>query len=70
MPLSVNALIAAIARVVAPRPIVVDYRPARAGETVRTWCDITRARQGLGFDPRTPLDDGLAATWQWFVESR
>jgi len=69
VPTSVTALIAALAAVVAPHPITVTHAPARAGETMRTWCDIARARRQLGYDPRTRLEDGLAATWQWFNDS-
>ena len=67
VPVSVNALIAAICRVVAPRPVLVNHRPARGGEIVTTWCDISRARAELGFAPVTQLDDGLASAWQWFL---
>ena len=70
VPLSVDALIAAMREVVAPRQVHVEYRPARAGEIVRTWCAIDHARKHLGFDPATPLAQGLAATWQWFVDSQ
>jgi UDP-glucose 4-epimerase len=69
-PLSINALIAAIGEVVAPQPVRVDYRPARGGEILRTWCDIARARVQLGFAPDTPLRDGLAETWRWFCDER
>jgi UDP-glucose 4-epimerase len=67
VPVSVNTLIAAIRRVVSPAPVLVDYRPARGGEIVKTWCDISRARAHLGFDPATTLEDGLASAWLWFV---
>lgn len=70
VPLSVNALIAALRQVVAPRELRVEYRPARGGEILRTWCDVSRARARLGFAPDTPLSEGLAATWQWFCEAR
>ena len=67
VPVSVNALIEAISHVVAPRPVVVDYRPARGGEIVRTWCDISRAREHLDYSAPTPLEYGLSQAWQWFV---
>ena len=68
VPLSVNQLIAAMRPLVAPREIVVEYRPARTGEIVRTWCDIALARRTLGFEPATALETGLAATWRWFLD--
>jgi UDP-glucose 4-epimerase len=67
-PMSINGLIAAISTVVAPRRVEVVHEPARAGEVMHTWCDISRARAGLGYDPSTPLAEGLAETWAWFTE--
>ncbi|HEY2179484.1 MAG TPA: NAD-dependent epimerase/dehydratase family protein [Caulobacteraceae bacterium] len=69
-PLTINALIVAMKRVVAPVKIEVEYRPHRAGEVRDTWCQIDRARTDLGFDPSTPLEDGLAETWAWFLAQR
>lgn len=66
-PMSINGLIAAICEAVAPRRFEVVHEPARAGEVLHTWCDISRARAGLGYDPSTPLAEGLAATWAWFL---
>ena len=34
----------------------------------RRFLDITLARQTLGYDPTTTLEQGLRQTWQWFVE--
>jgi UDP-glucuronate 4-epimerase len=31
-----------------------------------TYCDNTKARKLLGFDPRVSLRDGLRKTWEWF----
>ncbi|MFT4095674.1 MAG: GDP-mannose 4,6-dehydratase [Rhodoblastus sp.] len=64
--LTLNDLIAEMREVVAPRTFEVDYRPFRAGEVHTTFCDITKAREVLGFDPRTSLRDGLRQTWEWF----
>lgn len=69
-PLSVNALIDAIKAVAAPLPISVDYQPAREGEIIRTWCDVSLARSRLGFAPDTPLATGLATTWNWFCANQ
>jgi UDP-glucose 4-epimerase len=38
VPVSVNALIAAMRAVAAPHAVVVDYHPSRGGEIERTWC--------------------------------
>jgi UDP-glucose 4-epimerase len=66
-PVTINELIDAIKDVVAPRKVEVDYRPYRAGEVLRTWCQIDKARVELGFNPATSLPSGLERTWAWFV---
>jgi UDP-glucose 4-epimerase len=34
-----------------------------------SWCQIDKARASFGFDPSTPLEEGLALTWSWFQDS-
>jgi len=68
-PTTLNQLIDAMKQVVGPSvPFEVRYEPRRAGEVHTTWCDISRARRMLGYEPSTPLADGLAQTWKWFLE--
>lgn len=43
----------------------VRYAPARPGEVFRIALDATRARAGLGWEPKMPLDAGLRATVAW-----
>lgn len=42
--------------------------PAPPSEPSITYCNNQRARQLLGFDPKTPVQDGLARTWAWLQE--
>jgi UDP-glucose 4-epimerase len=66
---SLTALIDHIAAVVGPANCPrVRHEPFRAGEIRHTWADVTKAREGLGWTPRTALPDGLARTWAWFRE--
>lgn len=64
--LALNDLIAEMREVVKPRGFEVEYLPFRAGEVHTTYCDVTKARETLGFEPRTSLRDGLRETWEWF----
>jgi len=32
--------------------------------------DITKARETIGYEPKTTLKDGLQATWDWFMANR
>jgi UDP-glucose 4-epimerase len=47
-------------------PAGIQHRPAIAGEQRRSVLDPAKARVALGWSARTPLDQGLAATWNWF----
>jgi UDP-glucose 4-epimerase len=41
------------------------FEPARLGELQRSALDAGRARSELGFTARTPLREGIAATYAW-----
>jgi UDP-glucose 4-epimerase len=57
------AALAAITGVASP----VCHGPPRPGEQRRSVLAIERARSELGWLPRTPLREGLAATAAWFA---
>jgi UDP-glucose 4-epimerase len=44
-----------------------EFAPARAGELQRSVLDVSLAKRELGWEPKHPLDDGLAETWSWFA---
>ena len=45
----------------------IRHEPARAGEIIRNYASVDKARRMLGYDPKTRLEDGLRTTWQWFL---
>jgi UDP-glucuronate 4-epimerase len=45
---------------------IQNYVPAPLTEPRITYCDNTRARQLLGFNPKIALPEGLARTWEWY----
>ena len=64
---SLNTLIDLMRDIVGTsRPIAVRHEPERAGEIKFTYCDISKARRELGYDPETRLGEGLTRTWAWF----
>jgi UDP-glucose 4-epimerase len=67
-PVSISNLIETMRVAIAPTPLRVIHKPARAGEVAATWCDISKARSVLSFAPDTPLADGLKRTWRWFAD--
>jgi UDP-glucuronate 4-epimerase len=44
--------------------------PPQPGDVERTWADVSRARDELGWEPRVDIDAGLALFLQWFREER
>jgi UDP-glucuronate 4-epimerase len=49
---------------------VIDRQPLQPGDVPQTWADIRKAARLLGFRPRTPLRQGLAAFVQWLAANR
>jgi nucleoside-diphosphate-sugar epimerase len=52
-----------------PDLLAVGARPTSPDEPMRLAADIGRLRQEVGFVPRYPLDEGLAATLQWWRDA-
>ena len=50
---------------IAGRPLDVRYGERESGDVQDTGADTERARAELGFDPRTSLEEGLAAELDW-----
>jgi UDP-glucuronate 4-epimerase len=42
-------------------------QPAPPSDPPITYCDNSRARRLLGFDPKVNVAEGLARTWTWYV---
>jgi UDP-glucose 4-epimerase len=59
-----------IVRQVTGLPVRVEFGPKVAGDAPHTASDITRAREELGYAPRVPLEQGLAAQWKWHQTRR
>jgi len=51
-------------------PVEILYEDERAGEIKRSFSDISRARDLLGYQPIFDLDKGLLKTWEWFLARR
>ena len=50
---------------IAGRALAVRHVDAARGDVARTKADVSSIRDGLGWEPRTPLADGLTAMWSW-----
>jgi len=47
------------------RRLDVERTEAVAGDQRRTKADTARIRDDLGWEPRTSLEEGLRAQWEW-----
>jgi nucleoside-diphosphate-sugar epimerase len=48
----------------------ITYKPSLRGEVTHYVADISKAREKLGWDPKTPLDAGIPRAVEWFNEWR
>ena len=66
---TVLALAEAVGRV-AERSVQIEYVPARPGDVLHSFADITVARDALGYNPTVGLEEGLERTLDWMLMQR
>jgi UDP-glucuronate 4-epimerase len=44
----------------------IDRQPLQPGDVPQTYADITKARRLLGYNPQTPIEDGIKKFVEWF----
>jgi UDP-glucuronate 4-epimerase len=45
---------------------VIERQPMQPGDVPQTFADISKARRLLGYDPQTPIEDGIRLFVEWF----
>ena len=50
---------------IAGRTLHLERTAVAAGDVRRTKADVSRIARELGWAPRTSLEDGLRAQWEW-----
>jgi UDP-glucuronate 4-epimerase len=48
------------------REAVIDRQPTQPGDVPQTFADVSKARRLLGYDPRTPIEEGIRRFVEWF----
>src|SRR5690348_6944741 len=66
-PTTVNELAETIGSLLG-RSVERDEQPERTGDVRDSWADIARARELLGWEPRTGLEEGLRLTAEYFLQ--
>ena len=49
---------------------IIDRQPMQPGDVPITYADISKAKQLLGYDPKTKIEDGIPKFVEWFIASR
>ena len=62
---SLGELVDAIGRAVGKEPII-DRQPNQPGDVSTTCAEISHAQKRLGYEPKTPLEEGLKNFVEWF----
>ena len=47
---------------------IIDWQSEQPGDVPRTYADITKAKELLGYNPSTELGEGLELFYNWFKE--
>ena len=47
-------------------PAIRNYLPIQPGDVPRTYADVTRARELLGWAPTTPIEQGVPRFVEWY----
>jgi UDP-glucuronate 4-epimerase len=58
----------AIVEEILGKKAVIDRKPRRPGDQLRTHADITKARRVLGYNPVATAEEGLRAEVNWYRE--
>jgi UDP-glucose 4-epimerase len=64
--LSVRDMLQEICRLMG-KPYGPQFGPARAGDVLHSWADISAAQRELGYSPVVDLPEGLRKTVEWYV---
>lgn len=67
--ISLNELITSIEKTVGKKAIIQKL-PEQAGDVPKTFSDITKAKELLGYNPITQLHTGLEKFYQWFLSNQ
>ena len=67
-PITVNDLVAEIEKTLGKKAIK-EYAPPQPGDVERTYADVTKAINELGYNPQTKIEDGLAKFVTWLRET-
>src|SRR6476620_7582369 len=66
---SLKELITSIEKVIGKKAII-EQLPEQPGDVPKTFADISKAKELLGYEPATKLNEGLEKFYKWFSENK
>jgi len=67
-PMELRELISTVEGVVG-REAVIDQQPMQPGDVDRTWADLSRSKEELGYRAGTSIRDGITLQWSWMQKN-
>ena len=67
--ISLKELIGALEELIGKKALIEQY-PDQPGDVPKTFADILKAKQLLGYNPQTQLKDGLEKFYDWFIQNK
>ena len=67
-PIELNDLVRALETALG-KQVRIERLPPQPGDVECTYADVSRARRELGYEPRTPLEEGLRRFVAWYREN-
>jgi nucleoside-diphosphate-sugar epimerase len=67
---TLNQLLDILKKITGQMDVEPEYREPRLGDVRHSLADITRAREMLGYEPQTSIEEGLRLTIEWWKQSR
>ena len=68
-PVSLNTVISKLEELIGKKA-KIEHKPFHIADIKETWADIKKAKQLLGWEPKTTLDQGLENSVKWYMDNR
>ena len=68
-PVSLNTVISKLEELIGKKA-KIEHKAFHIADIKETWADITKAKQLLGWEPKTTLDQGLENSVKWYMDNR
>ena len=68
-PVSLNTIISKLEELIGKKA-KIEHKAFHVADIKETWADIKKAKQLLGWEPKTTLDQGLENSVKWYMDNR